>query len=96
MDSAPPYTALAPVETTPSDYIRLKESIVQPLPEHKFVGLLACQRTSLVVHLTPRALLGVSQSKRDLVDSKTDPRDTIYGCSLSNPTLLSRRFRFLP
>jgi hypothetical protein len=41
--AAPPYTPLAR-EETPTDYHKLLDSIVQPLPEQKFVGLLACQR----------------------------------------------------
>ena len=42
--SPPPYTSSAGMATTPTDYHKLMPSVQTPLPEHKYVGLLACQR----------------------------------------------------
>jgi hypothetical protein len=59
--AAPPYTPLAR-EETPTDYHKLLDSIVQPLPEQKFVGLLACQR-KIVLHSPPTCVIPISLSK---------------------------------
>lgn len=43
---APPPYVTSSSTTTPADYHKLLPSMQLPLPEQKFVGLLACQRES--------------------------------------------------
>jgi len=44
---APPYS-FSSTMVTPQDYHKLASSVQLPLPEYKFVGLLACQRESIL------------------------------------------------